>query len=225
MSELRFSTEQIRAETNGMSALAAPFLSRKHSDRFRKAAYDLELALKSGGVWQIPEADPIETLESEGEAGALFGTLSFKWEVKKITSQTFSVSGNASTTLEIHNLGEAPSISWNTDIGGAGHPGYRFHMQIRANQKSMDIPRLPSLLLTPADCLDFLLGELFQKKWTMHQDQKRLETAGWTRGVRTRVCHLLRMKAECASKSSGITPWMTLKTWDLKNPRLTLADD
>ena len=225
MAELRFSTEQIRAETNGMAALAAKFLRGKDCDRFTKAAYDLKLALKSGGVWQIPSADPIETLETEGEADALVGTLSFKWEVREITSKTFSVSGNASTTLEIHSLGEAPSLSWNTDIGGAGHPGYRFHTQIRANQKSMDIPRLPSLLLTPADCLDFLLGELFQQNWTRHQDQKRLETAGWTQGVRARVCHLLRMKAECAGKSSGITPWMTLKIWDLKNPRLTLADD
>lgn len=225
MAELHFSTEQIKAETNGMAALAAPFLGRKHSDRFRRAAYDLNLALKSGGVWQIPAADPIETLENEGEAGVLFGTLSFKWEVREITPKTFSVSGNASTTLGIHSLEGAPSVSWNTDIGGAAHPGYRFHMQIRANQKSMDIPRFPSLLLTPADCLDFLLGELFQQNWTRHQDQKRLETAGWTQGVRTRICRLLRMKAECAGKSSGITPWMTLKIWDLKNPRLTLADD
>lgn len=227
MAELHFSTEQIRAETNGMAVLAARFLDPKHGKRLEKAAYDLTLALKTGGVWEIPEEYPLETLASEREAGSLFGRLSFRWEVRKLTPKTFSVSGNASTTMEIYDLGgsSAPLLSWNTDIGGPGHPGYRFHVQFRSNQKSVEIPRLPSILLTPVDCLDFLLGELFQGEWTKHQYESRLQTAGWIQGVRTRVCHILRTKADCAAQSQGITPWMTLKSWNLKKPRLTFCDD
>jgi hypothetical protein len=221
MAELQFSTDQIRAEINGMANLADEFLERSHSHRLRQAAYSLGLALKSGGVWQIPQNSPLQTLASEREAGSLFGRLSFKWEVRPVTPHRFCL-GNGSTTIEIRNRGSsAPLVSWNTDIGGRFHPGYQFHVQILSGGKSMEVPRLPSILLTPTDCLDFLLGELFQKQWTMHQYEKRGQTAGWTQGVRSRICHLLHQKAERAGQSNGITPWMNLKTWELEDPEVT----
>lgn len=224
MADLQFDTEQIFAETNGMADLAAEFLESNHAQRLRDAAYSLKRALGMGGVWQIPTENPLETLVAEREAGLLFGTLSFKWEVRRLTSKTFSVSGNASTTMVIVNE-DLSAVSWNTDIGRAGHPGYRFHVQFRSNEKSIEVPRLPSILLTPVDCLDFLLGELFQEKWTRHQGNMKMETAGWTAGLRQRVTHLLRKKAECAEQSSGITPWVSLKIWDWKNPKLTLGHE
>jgi len=210
-----------------MADLAAEFLGRTHSQRLREASYNLGTALKSTGVWQLPQEYPLETVEAEREAGLLYGTLSFRWEVRELTPRTFSVLGNASTTVGIYDLGgsSAPLLSWNTDIGGTGHPGYRFHVQFKSDDKSVEIPRLPSILLTPADCLDFLLGELFQERWTRHQFDKQSQTAGWTQGVRRRICHLLRKKADRAEQSHGITPWMTLKIWDLKSPKLTLCDD
>jgi hypothetical protein len=226
MAELHFSTVQIRSELNGMADLAAEFLGRQDSQRLREASRSLTTALESTGVWQLPSENPLETVEAEREAGFLFGRLSFKWDVRKLTPTTFKVSGNASTTIEILNLGaSAPPISWNTDIGGSGHPGHRLHMQFRADGKSTEIPRLPSILLTPVDCLDFLLGELFQEKWERHQYARHTQTAGWTSDVRRRVCHLLRTKAECAGRPSVLTPWMTLKKWDFTQPRLSLADD
>jgi hypothetical protein len=227
VAELHFSTDQIQAEMNGMADLAAEFLERAHSQLFREAAYSLASALRTNGIWQIPQDHPLDTTVAERQGGALFGRLSFRWEVRKLTPRTFSVSGNASTTMGIYDLGgsSGPLLSWNTDIGGAGHPGYRFHVQFKSDDKSVEIPRLPSILLTPADCLDFLLGELFQEKWTRHQLDKQTQTAGWIQGVRIRICHLLLKKAECAQQSRGITPWMTLKVWDLKSPKLTLCDD
>lgn len=225
MAELHFSTEQIISEINGMADLAAEFLANTDGLQFRKAAFSLSKALDSTGVWQIPQTDPLETIESDREAGTLVGTLSFKWEVRRITPKKFSLAGNASTTIEIVNLLNGPSVSWNTDIGGAAHPGYRFHAQIRSDGKSIEIPRLPSILITPTDCLDFLLGELFQEKWTKHQLKKQGQTVGWTQGVRKRICHFLRQKAERAEQSTGITPWMTLKTWDFKDPKLTLDNE
>ena len=228
MAELHFSTDQIKAEMNGMADLAAEFLERMHSQRLREAAYSLGTALKTNGIWQIPQDHPLETTTTdEREAGVLFGRLSFRWEVRAIAQKTFSLAGNASTTIEIHNLDstDVPPLSWNTDVGGSGHPGCRLHMQFRSNGKSAEIPRFPSILLTPVDCLDFLLGELFQEKWTKHQYDRRMQTAGWTQGVRKRVCHLLRKKAECAEQSSGVTPWVTLKIWNFEEPRLTLGND
>lgn len=209
-----------------MADLAEEFLGRVHSQQLRDAAHGLSRALASSGVWQISNQHPVETNAAEREAGSLFGRLSFKWEVRSITRETFSIVGNASTTIEIHNLetNSAP-ISWNTDVGASGHPGYRLHVQFRLDDKSVEVPRLPALLLTPVDCLDFLLGELFQDEWKRHQYDNSVQTARWTQYVRKRVCHLLRTKAECAEQARGITPWMTLKSWNLRDPRLTLGDD
>ena len=226
MAELHFSTDRIKAETNGMADLAEKFLERGQSQQLRDAAHGLSRALASGGIWQISRHHPLETSAAEREAGMLFGRLSFKWEVRSINRETFSVTGNASTTIEIHDLERNSAlISWNTDIGGSGHPGYRLHVQFRLHDESVEIPRLPSFLLTPVDCLDFLLGELFQDEWKRHQYENHLRTARWTQYVRKRVCHLLRTKAECAEQARGITPWMTLKSWTLRDPRLTLGDD
>jgi hypothetical protein len=226
VAELHFSTDQIQREMNGMADLAEEFLGRAHSQQLRGAAYGLAKALSTNGIWQIPQGHPLETTTAEHKAGILFGRLSFRWEVKAVNQKTFGVAGNASTTIEIHNLeSDAPPLSWNTDIGGSGHPGYRLHIQFRSNEKSAEIPRFPSILLTPVDCLDFLLGELFQEKWTKHQYDRQTQTAGWTQDVRKRVCHLLRKKAECAEQSSGVTPWVTLKRWNFTKPRLTLGDD
>ncbi|SRR5258708_6917342 len=225
MGGLRFSTDQITSEIQGMADLAEVFLSGQHSQSLRRAGHDLKNALRSGGIWQIPRHNPLETVESE-EAGSLFGRLSFQWEVRPVKTHRFFHVGNASTTIEIHGLSSSgPLVSWNTDIGGPSHPGYRFHSQIVSNGNSLAVPRLPSILVTPTDCLDFLLGELFQKKWEKHQVKEQGRTAGWTQGVRKRICHLLHWKAERAAQSRGMTPWMTLKAWNFEDPELTLDNE
>jgi hypothetical protein len=226
VAELKFSTESIRAEVNGMADLASRFLYGIHAQRLREVGYGLTRALDGSGIWEIPQGNPLETREVQRGSEWLVGRLSFKWEIKKLTPKTFRIAGIASTTLEIDNVeNDSLPVSWNTDIGGAGHPGYRFHFQFRSNEKSVEVPRLPSILLTPVDCLDFLLGELFQADWTRHQLDKQNETAGWTQDVRTRMGRLLRAKATCAEEALGVTPWMALKVWNLKDPKLELCDE
>src|ERR1022692_3387101 len=123
MAEPRFDTDQIREEINGMADLAGEFLTGADSRRLRDTAFNPPKALRSGGVWQIPKDNPLETKESGREAGFLFGRMSFIWQVRSHNNAKQFNLENASTTIEIHSLNSTGApISWNTDIGGAAHP-------------------------------------------------------------------------------------------------------
>ena len=221
MPELSFNIDQIKSEMHGITGLAGAFLGGTSQERLSLTAHALPTAVRHG-VWQIPREQPIETIPATCEAGELIGQFSFKWEVAAVPRSRFRLTGISSTRLEIlESQSKRPLIAWNNDIGNSGSPGSRFHVQMLLNGNSMDVPRLPSVLLTPADCLDFLLGELFQESWKRHQYERRSDTAAWREGVRKRIVHFLKKKAERADTRGDITPWMNLKTWDLDAPDLT----
>ena len=227
MSELRFNTDKFVSEIHGMSDLASKFLNRADVERLKQAAYNLPQALRSNSVWAIPESNPLRTKTSQTrEDGTLYGTLSFKWDIRRVNPHVFSVV-NASTTITMCRFeNDSTLISWNNDIGGISHPGCRFHVQLRKlDGNSFDIPRLPTILLTPVDCLDFLLGELFTTTWSQHQWSKLSTASKWTGYIRKRTTDLLSKKAERIEKERSHTPWMAVKSWDLDDPELILGDD
>jgi len=110
--------------------------------------------------------------------------------------------------------------SWRMELGDAASPGCFFHAQVgpyedRPFPKSVPVPRLPSLFFTPADALQFVIGELFQTDWPaalvretdalrrLRQYQRaRLETLlSWNLSIVTPTP---------GSKEAG-TPWAGLK--------------
>ena len=191
-------------------------------------------------LWHIPESNPIKTKPSIGEYESgtrrgkhtVFGQLSCVWEISKpkpkgkkekknkFRSPTFVVAGLASTKVTIwatpHGGDVKELARWTLEIGDANSPGCHFHTQITLDDnqemfpKSLPVPRLPGLLHTPMDALDFLLGELFQDKWFLHASQGTEAGNTWARCQTTRLTNLLKWQSETIKNASG-SPWVTLK--------------
>lgn len=199
-------------------------------------------------LWEIPESNPIRTKISEGEyecgsrrgRHAVYGQISCVWEICKPTpigkkqkkrnfkSLSFVLCGIASTKVTIwakdDNHGMKELARWTLDIGDANSPGCHFHTQIDLDArheifpKSLPVPRLPALLHTPMDAVDFLLGELFQDRWFLHASKGTDPGQTWAQCQTTRLTNLLNWQSETINKASG-SPWITLKK---KKPFLDL---
>ena len=187
--------------------------------------------------WQIPEKDPIQTKVSEGEyepddrrgAHDVFGRISGIWDIRKFNakgkkknfrSPNFILFGIASTKISVwsQKRDNIPKelARWTVEIGSASSPGCHFHTQIDLDDqdnkfpKSLSVPRLPGVLHTPMDALDFLLGELFQDKWYQQASRQSDPVQTWANCQRTRLVRLLGWQSQKLSAASG-SPWTMLK--------------
>ncbi len=172
--------------------------------------------------WEIPENQPITTAlsegryEPEGRSGGLrvLGTLSCKWEIEACgrgPHQTFRLTGLGSTKVTILRAGDtggqSPLAQWQFEVGDPQSPGSHFHVGVPSD---LPVPRLPSILVTPMDALDFLLGELFQTEWRRQVAQESDAVRMWAQHQRRRLTNLLRWQAEQLDHSQG-SPWVFLK--------------
>ena len=191
----------------------------------------------SSMAWEIRRNDPIQTKVSEGryEAGerggklSVFGRVSGKWEitlpddVKKKHSQSkefiLKATSLASVEISIWNAAEEPEkevARWTIEIGNDASPGCHFHTQITLDDSdnkfpsTLSVPRLPGLLHTPMDALDFLLGELFQDDWYRVSSEENKVVNAWAACQRIRIINLLKWQTERLSKTRG-SAWTMLK--------------
>jgi hypothetical protein len=200
--------------------------------------------------WQIPLAKPVRTIWSDGEyepddqgEHTVFGTLSALWEIripkatgrtkKKHTESThFELYGCASTKVivwEYSTKGEHRELArWRFEVGDSDSPGCHFHVQIMGEKpdkvfpKTMSVPRLPGLLVTPMDSLEFLLAEIFQGRWKQHASQQTDPLRHWSSCQRKRLVNLLTWQKDEIAKAAG-SPWTSLKGRK-PNQDLLLAD-
>ncbi len=182
-----FNAADLRQELIELEAIAAKFLERGSENKLSTAAAPLKLIAHDRNTsqpWQIDPAAPLWTVpnkgchEKDGKGKNLVGCLSFIWILRGDGKKQVEVVDKASTVLSIHeNDANAADRSredrciqkWNIDlVTTASAPGPAFHAQVQ-NTANVPVPRLPSLLVSPADCLDYLLGELFQDRWREHQ--------------------------------------------------------
>lgn len=186
--------------------------------------------------WEIPEDSPIETNVSDGKyepAGRggrkVLGRVSGKWEIiipdevrkkKGGVQKTFTLLGLASTRVTVweHFNDKAPEevARWTVEVGDIASPGCHFHTQITledANNKFpkfLSVPRLPTLILTPMDALEYLLSELFQDDWYQHASRESPALVHWSGCQRNRLEKLLGWHLEKIRDASG-SPWTTFK--------------
>ena len=129
--------------------------------------------------------------------------------------------GRASTVTTI--IGEAVDGSeqvfarWTADVGSHDSPGSHFHFQVNRSDsedlpfpKSLDIPRLPSPLMSPFLSIDFALGELFQDRWKKHALAEGRHTNRWRNLHEDRLIRFFQWQIERVRASAG-SPWMALK--------------
>ncbi len=242
---LRFSFSDMEKEIDYMLALAGPFLEPDtryfRMAEFKRLLADFRHNPGIGGLsWSIPRDKPIETVDSEGQYEAygrrgslrVFGRISGAWEIVADAedderSKYFRV-GQASLKVSIWKRpeeGEPSEIArWSSDIGVKGSPGCHFHTQIDLDEphtafpKDLSVPRLPGLLHTPMDQLEFLLAELFQDRWSARASKGSQIVNSWSNQQRPRLLRMLAWQGDTIRKATG-SPWTVLKN---KKPPLTM---
>jgi len=234
---LAFSFGEIEDELLAFAAVADDFL-RPESIRQLK-----DLQSKLGPIassthdttWGTSVDAPLTTLSSvEFEPNdkktevKIYGSLNFKWHIQPLAklennprNRWFALL-NSSSRIEIRTAdSNLPLCHWDFDLGDANSPGCHFHAKPHWQDfqhaaslvNPIPIPRLPTWLFLPTDCLEFLFGELWQEGWKKRAQQSDPDMQRWAklshdRHLRMASCHLNRYK-----NTRQLSGWMTLKTW------------
>ena len=225
---LMLNKAKLQQELNFCHTLASQYFERESKFKLKNAADQLDFISKSPistYKWQIDKANPLQIKCNDGHheiSGAgknLQGRISFIWGLRKINTQTLELVGNASTIVAIHECTDSEVkddhiLKWKVDVATKPDaPGPAFHIQID-NPENVPVPRFPSLLFSPADCLDFLLGELFQDEWKSHQLNKFIDTRRFAAAQRSRLCSLLDSQKSELNKPANSSAWIALKNWE-----------
>lgn len=221
-------------ELRRMKTLADSFLAGECEGVLDACISNLENIRNSSSngthLWELTDGWPIQTIESKGEYRAsgreggdgVYGKLCFRWEIKnpdvaRKRQNDFHLIGEATTSLNIFRCDtDARVAQWQIEAGDAASPGCHFHAAV--NQYGHDglfpewlkVPRLPSILVTPMDGLEFLLGEMFQLRWAQTVSEESEDRNSWANSQRKRLTKLLNWKLDLI-RNSETTPWMDLK--------------
>jgi hypothetical protein len=186
--------------------------------------------------WSIARENPLLTVASRGaympddEGGlTVHGEITFVWELEPVReggdsrpAQRVRLNGLASTSLRVLD-GEPWTSSdpkeyafWRMEIADSNAPGAYFHVQVLGREddtsfpKQLDIPRLPGVLNSPFACMEFVLGELFQKRWERIAQRETGACRQW-RGIQAeRHRRHLEWAAKIVKTTSG-SPWVAWK--------------
>ncbi len=236
---LEFSFSDVLQEINSLEVIAKGYIWKDSVDvlkNFGENLNNLRCYETSSYSWTISEAIPLCTVPSEGKydkkhGEPVFGQISCIWEIKpkrelgwKKTklSENFVLYGNASTKVKIFRgtpdrPGEEMAM-WRMEIGVRDSPGCHFHVQILGAEddppfpKSLPIPRLPAMFVTPMSVFEYLLGELFQKDWAQEVSRESDSTKFWSSIQKKRLSVLLTEQHKEVSNCKS-SPWSELKRW------------
>lgn len=195
--------------------------------------------------WGIQATDPLRTIWSDGESQPdsrsghkLRAEFSFVWEIRKFNENGFAkdrfflLDGIASTLTSIWDeSGDAERLiaRWAIDVGDQNSPGTHFHLQIKGDRedampypKSLDIPRFPTLFMSPFLAVELALGELFQDRWKTYATTPGRHVDRWRSIHAARLLRFFEWQKNCISNSAG-SPLIHLKL--AKPPRELMAAD
>ena len=237
---LEFYTRDLLQEAEALKQLASDYLDAQGCNALENLiqAFNGILYTSKPGRQrlEVPDKDGkrIRTkfdrkYEPGGRSGGhlVAGELSFAWEVEAVGSpsagnRTVRVSGNASTKVRIIEAIKEPArerlmAQWEIEMGTSTSPGCFFHFGISHTDPpptlfkgTLSVPRLPSILVTPTDALDFLLGELFQTEWQQRNQEDLDEAARWGKLQGFRLKKLLKWQHDQITEESG-SAWNRFK--------------
>jgi hypothetical protein len=226
---MKFKIADLQRQMNEIAEIASEYLDRGSKEKLKDAARNVKFISKQPtGKWQIDRSDPIKTIpswgacEKDGKGKDLQGWMSFVWGMKRGRNGIVELNGKASTVITIHEIeknGRSYRLKhaesewlqrWNIDVvTDEGAPGPAIHAQI-SNRANVPVPRLPSILFTPADCLDFLLGELFQENWEEHL-AGHSHTASFAVSQQDRMQRLLKEHDSRLQDRGRLSAWTNFK--------------
>ena len=237
---LRFSFTDMLSEIQAMTKIGKDFLAGDtHSILLPKLYEDLQtLRGRPAGSkldWEISRRSPLRTIagrkyEAQGRKShhLVYGEVCGKWEIendigaKPGLAKYFKLRNNGQASIKVRvvdcssQLRHLEIARWNVDVGDAASPGCHFHTQICLEPcmwfpKSLSVPRLPALLHTPMDVLEFLISELFQNEWQRHVAATSREMQVWNVCQKKRLLSLLKWQHRTIANATG-SPWTALKT-------------
>lgn len=211
---LAFAIADIERELRDVQRIAKAFVIPESQRVIDQCISDLKNIGTARGPqkWAIPRETPFKTSGSSEydklSRQPLFGHVSFVWEVYP-SGKDIILCGNASMSLSLVDGGDSCVLRWNCDIGVHSSPGAHLHLQVQG-PRAPPVPRFPTLVVTPADAICFLLGELFQERWP-----ERLSKGGSSLSIfnnqKRRLCQLLQLHQSQINASN--VPWLALKNW------------
>jgi hypothetical protein len=236
---LDFRFADLQSEVTNFAQVSQRYLEKESREVFNDWLTDLVSFRDSRrpGLWRwaISPANPIKTTKTlEYEPGdrrggiSVHGELTCVWEIElkaegngknkgKSAGQVVCLNGIASTLIKIirtdAELRPVTIAQWQFEVGDSQSPGCHFHVGIGhfgTEAAALPVPRLPSILLTPIDALDFLLGEIFQQKWKQEVNRETSQMQLWSEKQRTRLSNLLKWKQDQIDQSGG-SAWNYLK--------------
>lgn len=234
---LLMSFDSLLREITSLTKCAAPYLTQETTSivlpQWKSALESFRDSTDAPSAsWQIPIGTPIQTLDSTGydrnTGRAVFARISCVWELEKVrdpkkkragrwSSKACCLKGLASTqvTLFERSAQDFTTLAmWTFEVGD-GSQGTHFHTQVKVDGGPpfpawLPVPRLPTVIVTPMDVLDFVLSELFQQSWGQHLAGHVGEAGIWDSEQKTRLVKLLDWHSTCA-RSSGSTAWHRIK--------------
>jgi len=134
--------------------------------------------------------------------------------------------GIASTRIRLFDAKDTkrPIAMWRMELGDAQSPGCHFHVQVLGEHdespfpKSVSIPRLPSIFVTPMAAVEYVLGELFQERWAKAAMESTGNVQRWTGFQKQRLLRLLDWQRRTVERTLT-SPWIALK---LEKPEATM---
>lgn len=229
---LKFSISDLLQSARAFKNLSSSFLSSswgldewvralENIKRHTSSQGPIELRLKEGSLKSRVSKGAYEPGQRKG-SHLVWAQVSSIWEVYPESPRrpkAIILKGKASTKVELFEKDDSDPerllAQWQVEVGHVDSPGTHFHVGVLQREgvcvfpKSLSVPRLPSLLITPLDALDFTLGELFQDKWA-RAAVGSCDARTWGNQQKKRLVSLLNWYHESISNSSG-SAWMALK--------------
>lgn len=217
---------------------AAPFLDQTTIYLLEEARGNLEAIQKQAPTnkttrWKIPLERPLCTLPSKGESQPgtqscheIVGRFSFVWELRPLDEGVYRgrkhllLDGCASTMIrffETVNDEEICIAQWTVDVGDYQSPGTHFHYQFNGFDrppfpKSLDVPRLPAMAMSPFMAMEMAIAELFQDRWKTHALKDTKEANAWRNIQSPRLMKFFQWQIQRLSRTTSGSPWAALKT-------------
>lgn len=220
-------------ELEAFKNLAYRFIEREDQRKLDQFASDLRGFHSNGGLthrWALGDDRAVRTVPSKGEyevdsAGQdVFGTLKSVWEIRKVGNsrhaREFEINGIASTELAIHKLGDACQLAqWKMEIGTAASPGCNVHTHVGLFR--VPVPRFPALAVSPLASFEFIIAELFQRRWSERTGGRSNGAAEWRTIQRKRLRAIIRWMDQTV-EGALTSPWVAYKN-SKPDPKLLMA--
>ncbi|MEM1145488.1 MAG: hypothetical protein AAGI88_23180 [Pseudomonadota bacterium] len=221
MSIVRFDSDSLASECRNFGELSDGFFE-PHERSWDDLARDIKRIGRTNSphtrTWELGKWSPFVTRPSMGydrnPGRSVRGCISFKWEVVRRQHKHVDIDGIASFSALVCDANDGEIIvSWNFDIADVASPGSCFHVQMTHGEPgaALPVPRLHSLVTTPPDAADFLLGELFQQEWKAHVSRAGDTQSAHLERQQRRLKRLLEWKHQEVQGATGGSVWSTLK--------------